>query len=51
MTCVAQQVSLSSPGQGRWIGEACGTNGDKRIAHTVFMGKAKGKRPLGRPSH
>jgi len=32
------------------VGGACGTYGDKRNAHTVFMGKVKENRPLGRPS-
>jgi hypothetical protein len=31
------------------MGEACSTNGEKRIAHRFLVGKPEGKRPLGRP--
>jgi hypothetical protein len=31
------------------IGGACGTNGEKRNAYTLLVGKPEGKRPLGRP--
>jgi hypothetical protein len=30
------------------MGRACGTNGDKRIACRMLMGKPEGKRRLGR---
>jgi hypothetical protein len=29
------------------MGRACSTNGKKRYAHTILMGKPEGKRPLG----
>jgi hypothetical protein len=28
---------------------ACSTNGEKRNPYRIFVGKAEGKRPLGRP--
>jgi hypothetical protein len=28
---------------------ACNTNGDKRNAYRILVGKPEGKRPLGRP--
>jgi hypothetical protein len=31
------------------MGRACRTNGEKRNAHSLLMGKSEGKRPLGRP--
>jgi hypothetical protein len=31
------------------MGRACGTNGEKRNACRLLMGKAEGKSPLGRP--
>jgi hypothetical protein len=31
------------------MGRACSTNGAKRIAYRILMGKPEGKRPLGRP--
>jgi hypothetical protein len=31
------------------MGRACSTNGEKRNACRIFMGKPEGKRPLGRP--
>jgi hypothetical protein len=30
------------------MGRACSTNGDKRNAYRILMGKPEGKRPLGR---
>jgi hypothetical protein len=30
------------------IRRACSTNGEKRIAYRILVGKAEGKRPLGR---
>jgi hypothetical protein len=33
------------------MGEACSTNGEKRNAYRLFVGKPEGKRPLGRPRH
>jgi hypothetical protein len=31
------------------MSRACSTNGEKRNAYRIFMGKPEGKRPLGRP--
>jgi hypothetical protein len=31
------------------MGGACSTNGDKRNAHRILVGKPEGKIPLGRP--
>jgi hypothetical protein len=31
------------------MGRACSTNGEKRIACMILVGKPEGKRPLGRP--
>jgi hypothetical protein len=31
------------------MGRACSTNGEKRNAYRIFLGKPDGKRPLGRP--
>jgi hypothetical protein len=31
------------------MGRACSTNGAKRIAYRILVGKPEGKRPLGRP--
>jgi hypothetical protein len=31
------------------MGRACSTNGLKRNAYRILVGKPKGKRPLGRP--
>jgi hypothetical protein len=31
------------------MGRACSTNGDKRNAYSIFVGKPEGKRPLGKP--
>jgi hypothetical protein len=31
------------------MGGACSTNGEKRIAYRLLVGKPEGKRPLGRP--
>jgi hypothetical protein len=31
------------------LGRACSTNGEKRNAYRIFVGKPEGKRPLGRP--
>jgi hypothetical protein len=31
------------------MGGACNTNGEKRDAYGLFLGKPEGKRPLGRP--
>jgi hypothetical protein len=33
------------------MGEACSTNGEKRNAYRILVGKPEGKRPLGRPRH
>jgi hypothetical protein len=30
------------------VGGACSTNGEKRYAYRLLVGKAEGKRPLGR---
>jgi hypothetical protein len=31
------------------MGGSCSTNGEKRNAYRLFVGKPEGKRPLGRP--
>jgi hypothetical protein len=31
------------------VGRACSTNGEKRNAYRILVGKPEGKRPLGRP--
>jgi hypothetical protein len=31
------------------MGRACSTNGEKRNAYRILVGKPEGKRPLGRP--
>jgi hypothetical protein len=31
------------------MGRTCSTNGEKRNAYGILVGKPKGKRPLGRP--
>jgi hypothetical protein len=31
------------------MGGACSTNGERRSAYRLLMGKLEGKRPLGRP--
>jgi hypothetical protein len=31
------------------MGGSCSTNGEKRKAHRLLVGKPEGKRPLGRP--
>jgi hypothetical protein len=31
------------------MGGACSTNGEKRKAYRILVGKPEGKRPLGRP--
>jgi hypothetical protein len=31
------------------MGKECSTNGDKKNAYRILMGKPEGKRPLGRP--
>jgi hypothetical protein len=31
------------------MGRACTTNGEKRYAYRILVGKPEGKRPLGRP--
>jgi hypothetical protein len=31
------------------MGRACGTNGEKRNAYRILVGKSERKRPLGRP--
>jgi hypothetical protein len=33
------------------MGRACSTNGEKRNAYTILVGKPEGKSPLGRPRH
>jgi hypothetical protein len=33
------------------MGRAWSTNGEKRNAYRIFMGKQEGKRPLGTPKH
>jgi hypothetical protein len=32
------------------MGRACSTNGEKRTAHRIMVGKSEGKRPLGKPT-
>jgi hypothetical protein len=31
------------------VGRACSTNGEKKNAYRILVGKPEGKRPLGRP--
>jgi hypothetical protein len=33
------------------MGRACSTNGEKKNAYRILVGKPEGKRPLGRPRH
>jgi hypothetical protein len=33
------------------MGGPCSTNGEKRSAYRLWVGKPEGKRPLGRPRH
>jgi hypothetical protein len=33
------------------MGRACSTNGAKRNAYRILLGRPEGKRPLGRPRH
>jgi hypothetical protein len=33
------------------MGRACSTNREKRNAYRILVGKAEGKRPIGRPRH
>jgi hypothetical protein len=33
------------------MGRSCTTNGEKENAYSIFVGKPKGKRSLGRPKH
>jgi hypothetical protein len=33
------------------MGRACSTNGEKRNAYRILVGKPEGKSPLGRPRH
>jgi hypothetical protein len=33
------------------MGRACNTNGEKRNAYRISVGKPEGKRPLGRSRH
>jgi hypothetical protein len=33
------------------MGGPCSTNGEKRNAYRLLVGKPEGKRPLGRPRH
>jgi hypothetical protein len=33
------------------MGGACSTNGEKRNAYRILLGKPEGKKPLGRPRH
>jgi hypothetical protein len=38
-----------SPVSDEEMGEPCSTNGEKRNAYRLLVGKPEGKRPLGRP--
>jgi hypothetical protein len=33
------------------MGRACSTNGEKRNAYKILVGKPEGIRPIGRPRH
>jgi hypothetical protein len=33
------------------MGRACSTNGEKRNACRIFVGKSEGKKPVGAPTH
>jgi hypothetical protein len=33
------------------MGRACGTNGEKKNAYRILVGKPEGRRPFGRPRH
>jgi hypothetical protein len=33
------------------MGRACSTNGEKRHAYSILVGKPEGMRPLGKPRH
>jgi hypothetical protein len=33
------------------MGRACSTNGEKRKAYRILVGKPEGRRPLGKPRH
>jgi hypothetical protein len=33
------------------VDRACSTHGEARNSYVILMGKAEGKRPLGRPKH
>jgi hypothetical protein len=43
MTCTIRQVKEDE------MGRACSTNGVKRNAYKILLGKPEGMRPLGRP--
>jgi hypothetical protein len=40
---------IPNEGEEDEMGEACSTNGEKRNAYRLLVGKPEGRRPLGRP--
>jgi hypothetical protein len=51
MKVILKLVNICSNNEGEEdeIGRACSTNGEKRNAYKLLVGKPEGRRPLGRP--